>query len=102
MIYVVATIELVAGVRDAFVAEQRKLLPLVRAEEGCIEYVPTAEVPLGDPSKAPPRPDVITVQEKWQTLESLQAHAVAPHMKEFRTKTKSMVVNVKVDVFAPL
>ena len=32
MIYVVATIELAAEMREPFLAEQRKLLPLVRAE----------------------------------------------------------------------
>jgi quinol monooxygenase YgiN len=102
MIYVVATIELVEGMRESFLAEQRHLLPLVRAEEGCIEYVPSVDLPLTDPPKSPPRANVIVMQEKWETLANLQAHAVAPHMKEFRTKTKQMVVSTKVEVFKPL
>lgn len=100
MIYVVATIELVEGTREAFLAEQRHLLPLVRAEEGCLLYEPTVDVPL-DPSKAP-RANVVVMQEKWETLPHLQAHAVAPHMKDFRVKTKTMVISTKVEVFEPV
>jgi quinol monooxygenase YgiN len=98
MIYVVATIELNEGMRDQFLAAQKSLLPLVRAEEGCIEYTPTVDRPL-DAQKTPPRPDVITMQEKWDTLDSLKAHSVAPHMAEFRPKTKHMIKNVKIEVF---
>ena len=39
MIYVVATIDLVEGARDQFLAEQRNLLPLVRAEVGSLARV---------------------------------------------------------------
>ena len=102
MIYVVATIELVDGMQEKFLAEQRHLLPLVQAEAGCIEYVPTVDLPLTDPPKTPPRTNCIIMQEKWETLPHLQAHAVAPHMKEFRVKTKGMVVGTKVEVFQPI
>jgi quinol monooxygenase YgiN len=102
MIYVVATIELVEGMREQFLAEQRKLLPLVRAEQGCIEYVPTVDLPLTDPPKTLVRANCIVMQEKWQTLDNLRAHAVAPHMNDFRVKSKSMVVSTKVEVFQPV
>lgn len=102
MIYVVATIELAAGQREAFLALQRKLLPLVRAEAGCIEYTPTVDVPLTDPPKVPPRADVIIMQEKWETLDHLKAHAVAPHMNAFRVEAKGLVLSTKVEVFAPV
>jgi quinol monooxygenase YgiN len=102
MIYVVATIELVDGMRDAFLAEQRHLLPLVRAEQGCVEYVPTMDVPLSDPPKTPPRSNCVIMHEKWETLPHLQAHAVAEHMQDFRGKTKHMVVRTRVEVFRPV
>jgi quinol monooxygenase YgiN len=102
MIYVVATIELVEGMRDAFLAEQRHLLPLVRAEEGCLEYVPTMDVPRSDTPKTPPRANCVIMHEKWDTLPHLQAHAVAGHMQAFRGKTKHMVVRTNVEVFLPL
>ena len=71
MIYVVATIELAEGMRDAFLDVQRDLLPLVRAEAGCIEYVPTVDVPLADPAKTPPRPNCVVMQEKWEIAAAL-------------------------------
>lgn len=99
MIYVVATIELQPGKRDAFLAAQKSLLPLVRAEAGCIEYTPTIDVAVSDPPKTPLRADVVVMQEKWETLASLKAHFVAPHMQEFRPKVKDLVVSTKVEVF---
>ncbi len=102
MIYVVATIELVAGKREEFLALQRSLLPLVRAEAGCIEYMPTVDVALSDPPKTPLRGDTIIMQEKWETLAHLKAHAVAPHMNDFRVQSKALVVHTKVEVFEPI
>ena len=54
-----------------------------------------------DPPKIPLRTDCITMHEKWETLEDLQAHAVAPHMKAFRVATKNMVRSTRVEVFRP-
>ena len=99
MIYVVATIQLTAGHREAFLAEQRHLLPLVLSEEGCLEYAPTIDIALTDSPPTPPRDSVVVMQEKWETLDSLKAHLVAPHMAAFRERVKQMVVGVKVEVF---
>ena len=101
MIYVVATIELLPGKRGEFLALQKSLLPLVRAEVGCIEYVSTIDLPL-NPDKHPPRGDVVVMQEKWETLDHLKAHAVASHMNDFRTKSKPLVKSTKVEVFEPV
>lgn len=99
MIYVVATIQLTAGQRASFLAEQKHLLPLVLAEKGCLEYAPTVDVSLEEPPKRPLRDDVVVMQEKWETLEDLRAHLVAPHMGAFREKTKHLVIGVKIEVF---
>ena len=45
MINVIATIEVVPGKRDLYLAEFRKLAPVVRAEVGCLEYVAVADLP---------------------------------------------------------
>ena len=74
---------------------------VVRAEAGCIEYVSTVDLPL-NPEKHPPRGDVVVMQEKWQTLDHLKAHAVAPHMNDFRGKSKALVKSTKVEVFEPV
>jgi quinol monooxygenase YgiN len=102
MIYVFATIELVEGMRDQFLTAQRELLPLVRAEAGCVEYTPTVEVPLADPAKTPPRTNCIFMQERWESLPALRTHLTAPHMKAFREKVQGLIAGVKVEVFESL
>jgi quinol monooxygenase YgiN len=102
MVYVFATIELAAGKRDEFLALQRELLPLVRAEQGCIEYVQTEEISLTENPKTPPRKNCIFMLEKWESLPALQAHLRAPHMNDFRETVKSLVTGIKVEVFESL
>ena len=99
MIYVVATIELHPQRREAFLAAQRELLPLVRADAGCLEYAPSVDVAVNDPPRTPLRDDVVVMHEKWESLDALRAHFTAPHMKDFREKVQRMVVGTKVEVF---
>ena len=61
MIHVIATITLNAGTRTAVLNEFNRVTPLVRAEEGCIEYQATIDVATTLTSQDPPRPDVVTV-----------------------------------------
>ena len=102
MIYVVATIELQAGRREAFLAAQRELLELVRAEVGCLEYTPSVDVAVTDPPSTPLRENIVVMQEKWESLDALRAHSIAPHMKEFRGTVQSMAVGIKIEVFEPV
>ena len=64
MIVVLATIELHAGKRDAFLAEFRQIVSKVRAEAGCLEYFPATDVSSGLPVQGPPRDDIVVVVEK--------------------------------------
>ena len=72
MIHVVATIQLAAGQRDNFLEHFHRLVPLVHAEEGCIEYGPTVDLETEISAQGPTREDVVTVMEKWESLEALQ------------------------------
>jgi quinol monooxygenase YgiN len=101
MIHVIATIELNPGRRDDFLSEFRRLVPLVHAEEGCIEYGPTVDVATGLSAQPPVRPDVVTVVEKWASLDHLRAHLAAPHMEAYRPKVKDMVVRTTLTVVEP-
>jgi quinol monooxygenase YgiN len=92
MIHVIATIELAAGKREAFLAEFHKLMPLVHAEAGCLEYGPTIDVPADIPRQIPVRDNVVTIVEKWESLEALRAHLQAPHMANYRVRVKDMVM----------
>jgi quinol monooxygenase YgiN len=101
VIHVVATITLNPGTRAAFLDVFRWLTPLVRAEDGCIEYQATVDVPTTIAVQDGPRPDVVTVIEKWASVEALHAHGVAPHMTEYRAKVKEFVTSVRLIVSEP-
>jgi hypothetical protein len=51
MIYVIATIEVVAGKREQFLEEFRRLVPEVLAEQGCLFYGPTIDTPPARPHR---------------------------------------------------
>ena len=98
MIHVIATIEVVDGKRDALLAEFHRLVPEVRAEVGCIEYGPAVDVASGMAAQPPARPNVVTVIEKWDSLDALHAHSRAPHMAGYRERVKEYVVKVTLQV----
>jgi quinol monooxygenase YgiN len=91
MLHVIATIELNPGTREAFLAEFRKIVPLVRAEDGCIEYGPTTDAATDLERQARLGADTVVVVEKWTTLDALKAHLAAPHMAAYRPKVKDYV-----------
>ncbi len=76
---VLARIELLPGRREQFLAEFQKLVPQVRAEQGCIEYGPTIDLPTSLPRQTLLGEQVVMIVEKWATLPDLEAHLVAPH-----------------------
>ena len=101
MIHVIATIDLVEGTREPFLEEFRKIVPLVRAEAGCLEYGPTIDLPSGLAAQGAVRENVVTVVEKWADLASLKAHIVAPHMQEYRPRVRDFVKSTELQVLAP-
>ncbi len=101
MIHVIATIELAAGKREAFLAEFRRVVPLVKAEAGCLDYGPAIDVPSGLAAQPPVREDVVTVIERWENLEALRAHLAAPHMQDYRARVKGLVARTQVQVLQP-
>jgi quinol monooxygenase YgiN len=101
MIHVIATIQLAAGRRADFLKEFHAIVPLVRAEKGCVEYGPTVDYQTMIPAQIPMRPDVVTVIEKWASIDALQDHLMAPHMLTYRAKVKEIVTGVQLQVLEP-
>ncbi len=101
MIYVIATIDVAPGKREAFLAEFRKNLAAVRAEAGCIAYGPAVDAETGFPTQFKTGPDRVTVMEQWESVDALKAHAVAPHMKTYRAATKDLVTGMELRVLSP-
>jgi quinol monooxygenase YgiN len=102
MIHVLATIELNDGTREAFLGEFRRIVPLVRAEAGCIEYGGAVDCDSGLAVQGKQRDNVVLVIEKWESLEHLHAHLQAPHMVAYRGKIKDYVERVSLQVLEPV
>lgn len=100
MIHVIATITVKPGKREALLAEFHRIVPLVRAEAGCIEYAPTVDVASGLAVQGPLRENVAVIIEKWASLDALKAHTQAPHMAEYRVRVKEIVESVQLQVLA--
>ncbi|MDQ2696439.1 MAG: antibiotic biosynthesis monooxygenase [Pseudomonadota bacterium] len=101
MIHVIATIELVPGRRQAFLEEFHRLVPEVHKENGCIEYGPTVDLATDIPGMEPVRDNVVTIVEKWDSVEALKAHLAAPHMQQYRTRVKDLVARTRVAILEP-
>ena len=102
MIHVLATIEVTPGQRAAFLEQFHWVVPLVRAEEGCIEYGAAIDVPTLIAVQVPSRPNTVIAVEKWSSVETLQAHLKAPHMAEYRVRVKDLVTGVTLQVLEPV
>lgn len=100
MIHVLATVELVPDKKEAFLKEFRKVVPDVRREKGCIEYGPTVDMPADMPT--PVRDNIVVIIEKWESLDDLKAHLMAPHMKIYRAAVKDLVKGMQVQVLKPV
>jgi quinol monooxygenase YgiN len=101
MIYVIATLDLAPGTRSAFLAEFAKVVPLVRAENGCIEYAPAIDADTDIPSQARMGPDRVTIVEKWASVDALRAHDAAPHMQAYRGRVKDYVRSKEIRMLKP-
>ena len=101
MICVIATIEVADGRRDDFLAAFDKVVPKVLAEAGCLEYGPMVDVPTTIGAQVPPRENVVTVVEKWESVEALEAHLMAPHMLEYRKRVRELVAESSLAILEP-
>jgi quinol monooxygenase YgiN len=95
MIHVLAIITAKPGQRDTLLQAFKANVPAVHAEAGCIEYGPAVDVDGADPAFGP---DTFVVVEKWESMATLKAHAVAPHMAAYGAKTKDLVAKRAVHV----
>lgn len=97
MINVIATVQVKEGLLPDFIELFKSNIPNVLAEKGCVEYVPTIDMP----TDLPPQElndSVVTIIEKWESLEDLMAHLSAPHMAEQMEKEKDLVVKMSVKI----
>lgn len=101
MIHVLAQVELEPGHRDGFFSEFAQVAPLVRQEAGCIEYGAAVDVPTGIPVQNFLGEDTVMIIEKWESIDHLKAHLVAPHMADYRIRVRPHVKGVTLKVLEP-
>jgi len=101
MIHVVAIITAKPGMREQILQHFRAIVPVVLAEKGCIEYGPAVDADPAPSMQTKCGPDTFLVIEKWESLETLKAHAAAPHMAAYAAKVKDMIANRAIHVLSP-
>ena len=97
MINVIASIRVKTGCLSVFLEIFKAIMPKVTEEKGCIEYFPAVDID----AKLPPQildENVVTIIEKWESLEALRKHLEAPHMLAYREKVKDIVSGLSLKV----
>jgi len=100
MVIVLASISVKAGKVEEFLKAFNANVPAVLEEDGCIEYMPTVDVESGIPVQQSDA-QLVTICEKWESLDHLQAHLTAPHMLEYRKKVADIVEGTTLKVLTP-
>ncbi len=101
MIHVIASIQIKKDQIDEFIEIFKANVPYVLKEKGCLAYQPCQDLATGL-SIQDINETGVTIVEKWETLEDLQAHLSAPHMRTYQEKTKNMVKKLSVKVLEPV
>jgi len=101
MIHVLAVITAKPGMRDSILQAFRANVPNVRAEQGCIEYGAAVDAEPALKFQTAFGPDAFVVVEKWESPDALKAHAAAPHMAAYETKTKDMIASRAIHILSP-
>ena len=102
MIYVVATSELKEGCREKFIEIAKANIPNVLAEEGCIMYQLNGNFDSGLPAQKDLDPNALTFVECWESMEALQNHLAAPHMKAFMEKVGGLRTGKTLKIVTPV
>jgi quinol monooxygenase YgiN len=101
MIHVIAVVTAKPGKREEVLKHWRQIVPAVRAEQGCIEYGAAVDADPALPVQTKYGPDAFVVVEKWESMDALSAHAVAPHMKAYGAKTKDLLAGRVIHILSP-
>ena len=94
MIYVIARAEIAPDKFQDYLEELRKIVPDVRAENGCIGYEPCCDL-TGDGC-------FVTLIEMWESEAHWRTHMTTPHMVRFKAATGSWRVGNAVHAVKPL
>jgi quinol monooxygenase YgiN len=97
MIHVIASISVHEGKMQDALNIYELFVPKVNAEDGCLQYLPTRDLPTDIPTQVQ-EGNVITVLERWESMDAFKAHLTAPHVVQFRKDVESIVAKVSIKV----
>lgn len=97
MINVIASITVKPAQLAGFISIFKANTPKVLEEDGCIEYAATVDYQTQIPIQEID-PCIVTIIEKWQSIEHLNAHFEAPHMLEYKAQVADMVENLSLKI----
>jgi quinol monooxygenase YgiN len=97
MINVIASIRVKAGRLSEFLEIFKSNVPNIREERGCIEYLPAVDIDADLPPQSLDE-NVVTIIEKWESLDALRDHLRAPHMLAYKEKVKDIVEDISLKV----
>ena len=97
MIHIIVTVQVKEGKASEYINLFKTIVPLVKAEKGCIEYFPAIDFP----TELPPQDineNVVTIIERWESLDHLMAHMATRHMVEHMEKEKEFVEKASIKI----
>jgi len=97
MIYVIASIKVKASCQDKFLVLFKANVGQVLREEGCLEYAPTVDFKT-DLDIQQLDSTTVTILEKWESIDHLHAHFVAPHMQAYKSDVADLVESVSLKI----
>ena len=97
MVRVIASIRVKEGALEEYVLLFKQNVPNVLDEDGCLEYAPCLDADTGWATQDSDA-RTMTVVEKWESMDALQAHSRAPHMTAFRKRAGHLVETISLRV----
>ena len=94
MIYVIARAEIASDKFQDYLDELRKIVPDVRAEDGCVGYEPCVDLN-GEGS-------FVTIVEMWESEAHWRRHMTTAHMASFKAAAGAWRVGNTVYAVKPL
>ncbi len=93
MITVLVSVKVKEGKIPDFIKTFKSNAEKVKKEKGCVEYFPTLDIDAVIAGQVSD-PNVVTVVERWEDMESLQNHMSAPHMATYQKMVEDMMEGV--------
>ena len=97
MINVIGTVKVKSGKASEFIEMFKAQAVKVKKEKGCIDYFPAVDVKTDFPPQVCDE-NIVTIIERWESLEALKDHLAGMDMRQQQEKEKDIVEEVVIKV----